>query len=75
MEEEKSKITKEEFEKAYKEKDRAIAELKEQVEEYEKLKMWYFKDQSKLHSLFEMGIIDSEGDYVPNKSEDPTEMK
>ena len=37
--------------------------------------MWYFKDQSKLHSLFEMGIIDSEGDYIPYKSKDPTEMK
>ena len=64
-----------ELKRANKEKEKAIEELKDQIEEFEKLKMNYFEDRSKLSKLYEMGVIDSKGDYVPYHPDDHEDMK
>ena len=75
FEEEKHQRTIEEFEKINKEKIKAIDELKEQIEKFESLKVKFIEDEDKLHRLYEMGIIDSAGDFIPYKSDDETDMK
>ena len=47
-----------------------IAKLKEQVDEFEKLNMWYLKDGAKQNFLFEMGIKNNESYYILYKPED-----
>ena len=55
------------------EKDKAIEQLKEQIEKFESLKMKYLDNEDKLHKLYEMGVIDNDGEYIPYKPDD--EMK
>ena len=37
--------------------------------------MEYLEDESKLAKLFEMGIVDTKGEYVPFNPDDQDEMK
>ena len=63
------------FESAQLEKDKAIEKLKEQITNFEKLKMKYLENDDKLQKLFDMGVIDNEGEYIPYKPNDEDEMK
>ena len=63
------------FESAQLEKDKAIEKLKEQITNFEKLKMKYLENEDKLQKLFDMGVIDNEGEYIPYKPDDEDEMK
>ena len=58
-----------------KEKDEALEELKEQVKKFEKLNMDYLEDELRLAKLYEMGAIDSKGDYMPYSHDDHDDMK
>ena len=75
VEEEKAEHVAEILKRAEKDKLKAIEDLKIQLEEYEKLKMEYLEDESKLAKLFEIGIIDTKGEYVPFNPDDQDEMK
>ena len=63
------------FESAQLEKDKAIEKLKEQITNFEKLKMKYLENEDKLQKLFDMGVIDNEGEYIPYKPDDEDEMR
>ena len=58
------------FESAQLEKDKAIEKLKEQIAIFEKLKMKYLENEDKLQKLFDMGVIDNEGEYIPYKPDE-----
>ena len=49
--------------------------LKEQIEKYEQLQIEYIEDENKQHKLYDMGIIDNKGEYIPYKPDDPNEME
>ena len=75
IEKDKEEYFSDEIKRAKKEKEEASEELKLQVEKFEKLKMDYLEDESRLAKLYEMGVIDSKGDYMPNSPDDHDDMK
>ena len=56
-------------------KDRAIENLNKQIAKFESLKMKYLENEAKLQKLFDMGVIDSQGDFIPYKHDDEDEMR
>ena len=61
------------LESAKLEKEKAIEKLKEQKAMFENVKIKYIEDEDKLHKLFDMGIIDNEGEYIPYRPGDEEE--
>ena len=51
--------------------------LKEQKAMFEDLKRKYIEDEDKLHTLFDLGIIDNHGEYISYKigDEEKDDMK
>ena len=48
-------------------KDREIQKMKNQIQEFEDQKLDFIHSQDKLDKLYQLGIIDSAGDYIPYK--------
>ena len=74
FEEETKEIHDKSLESAEIEKDKAIDKSKEQIAKFESLKMKYLENEDKLHKLFNMGVIDSQGEYIPYRPGDEDEM-
>ena len=74
FEEETKEIDDKSLESAKIEKDKAIDKLKEQIAKFESLKMKYLENEGKLHKLFDMGVIDSQGEYISYRPGDEDEM-
>ena len=55
-------------------KEEAVKNLKKQLQEIEEQRKELLESQDKLARLFEMGIIDSRGDYIPYKPDDSDKM-
>ena len=55
-------------------KDEAVHNLKIKLQEFEQQRVELLENQDKLARLYEMGIIDSKGDYIPYKPEDNGKM-
>ena len=77
VEEEKSGIEIQNLKRANREKDELIKMLKGKIVGFESEKLEFLDDRSKLAKLFELGLIDSEGDpiYVEHPDEREAEGK
>ena len=73
VEEENKERLSERLESAKLEKEKVIEKLKEQKAMFEDVKIKYVEDEDKLHKLFDMGIIDNEGEYIPYRPGDEEE--
>ena len=56
-------------------KDKTIEELKDLVNKFKNERLGFVEDQKKLSKLYEMGVIDSQGDLIPFLPEVEDEMK
>ena len=64
-----------ELEKDSKKKDKTIRDLIEKVVQFEEVKLKWDESQEKLGKLYELGVIDSQGDYIPIPPEDRDDMR
>ena len=50
--------------------------MEKQIKEFEAEKIVYFETQEKLDKLYQLGVIDSGGDYIPfNPDEEEKDME
>ena len=73
-EKDKAEAIAEEFRKLNIKKEKVISGLQEKLTNFEKLKVEDLKDEERLEKLYEMGLIDNEGEYIQYKSDYRDEM-
>ena len=64
-----------ELEKNSKKKDKTIRDLIEKVVQFEEVKLKWDESQEKLGKLYELGVIDSQGDCISIPPEDRDDMR
>ena len=45
--------------------DKKVVELSAKIREFEKQKLKHIENENKLANLYEFGVIDSAGDFIP----------
>lgn len=75
VEDENKEIHDKELESVQLEKDKVIDKLSEQIAKFENLKMKYLANDDKLQKLYDMGIIDNQGEYIHYKPGEEDEMR
>ena len=74
MEEDKLDDKLEIIQKISNQKDKTISDLRSRIYEFEDQIQALLEDQDKLTRLYEMGIIDGNGEYIPTKENENDEM-